>query len=405
MGTGHITISIWCHRKDMIVVVFFLWIGCSMRAFALLAVCLGCVGSLSLAGDLDIPTIDLDQREDLQVVVDRQPGQYLGHPTTLLLEDGKTILCVYPKGHGKGAILYKRSSDGGATWSDHLPTPKSWETSKETPTIHRVVTADGKKRILLFSGLHPVRQSISDDDGVTWSELQPIGNFGGIVTMASVVPVLSKPGHYTALFHDDSRFFYPRPNLVKGRFTLYQTTTTDAGDHWSDPAPIFVSSDIHLCEPGAVFSPDKKQIAVLLRENRRKANSHILFSNDETASWSNPRPVPNSLTGDRHTAQYLPDGRLFISFRDIPSQGNTSPTANSWVAWVGRYEDLVQGTPGDFRILLKKNYKSGDCAYPGVEVLPDGTVVTTTYGHWIKDQAPYILTVRLKIPEIERLPK
>jgi hypothetical protein len=36
-------------------------------------------------------------------------------------------------------------------------------------------------------------------------------------------------------------------------------------------------------------------------------------------------------------------------------------------------------------------------------VLPDGTVVTTTYGHWIKDQAPYILTVRLKIPEIEKL--
>ncbi|MFM7975696.1 MAG: exo-alpha-sialidase, partial [Pirellula sp.] len=217
------------------------------------------------AGDVEVPTIDLDNREDLQVIVDRQPGQYLGHPTTLLLEDGHTILCVYPKGHGKGAILYKRSTDGGKTWSDHLPTPKSWETSKETPTIHRVVTADGKKRILLFSGLYPVRQAISDDDGMTWSELEPIGDFGGIVTMASVVPILSKPGHYTALFHDDSRFIHAKPNPVRSRFTLYQTTTLDAGDHWSAPAPIFVSSDVHLCEPGAVFSPDKKQIAVLLR--------------------------------------------------------------------------------------------------------------------------------------------
>jgi hypothetical protein len=360
------------------------------------------IGTWTFAGDVEVPTIDLDDRRDLQVIVDRQPGQYLGHPTTLLLEDGKTILCVYPKGHGKGPILYKRSDDGGVTWSNHLPTPKSWETSKETPTIHRIVKADGKKRILLFSGLYPVRQSISDDDGASWTELKPIGNFGGIVTMASVVPVLSKPGHYTALFHDDGRFFNAKSNPVRGRFTLYQTTTTDAGENWSDPAPIFVSSEVHLCEPGAVLSPDKKQIAVLLRENRRKANSHIVFSNDEMNSWTAPRALPNALTGDRHTAQVLPDGRLFISFRDIPSQGNTSPTANSWVAWVGRYEDLVSGKPGDFRILLKRNYKSGDCAYPGVEVLPDGTVVTTTYGHWEKDQAPYILTVRLKVPEIEK---
>ncbi len=368
-----------------------------------IAIWLLSAGSWNLAGDVEVPTIDLDNRSDLQVVVDRQPGQYLGHPTTLLLEDGKTILCVYPKGHGKGAILYKRSSDGGMSWSDHLPTPKNWETSKETPTIHRVLTKDGKKRILLFSGLHPVRQSISDDDGLSWTELAPIGGFGGIVTMASVVPVLSKPGSYTALFHDDGRYIHPRPNPVRGRFTLYQTTTSDAGDNWSDPAPIYVSSEVHLCEPGAVFSPDKKFIAVLLRENRRKANSHIIFSSDEMATWTQPRPLPNALTGDRHTAQYLPDGRLFISFRDIPSQGNTSPTANSWVAWVGHYDDLVKGTPGDFRILLKKNYKSGDCAYPGVEVLPDGTVVTTTYGHWEKDQSPYILSVRLKVPEVEKL--
>ena len=93
-----------------------------------------------------IPLVDLAGQTNRQVIVDREPGQYLGHPTTVLLEDGKTILCVYPKGHGKGAILYKRSTDGGRTWSGRLPTPKSWETSLETPTIHRVVDASGKKR-------------------------------------------------------------------------------------------------------------------------------------------------------------------------------------------------------------------------------------------------------------------
>ena len=56
-----------------------------------------------------IPTIELDNRTDLQTIVDQEDGVYLGHPSTVLLEDGKTILIVYPKGHGKGEIVNKRS--------------------------------------------------------------------------------------------------------------------------------------------------------------------------------------------------------------------------------------------------------------------------------------------------------
>ena len=85
--------------------------------------------------------LDLNGDSQRQIVVDREQGQYLGHPTTVLLEDGKTMLCVYPKGHGRGAIVYKRSTDGGLTWSKRLPTPESWATSKEVPTLHRVVDA------------------------------------------------------------------------------------------------------------------------------------------------------------------------------------------------------------------------------------------------------------------------
>ncbi|SVB25952.1 uncharacterized protein METZ01_LOCUS178806, partial [marine metagenome] len=65
-----------------------------------------------------IPVLDLNHRLDLQVIVDKESGVYLGHPTTVLLEDGKTILAVYPKGHGAGEIIYKRSLDGGKTWSN-----------------------------------------------------------------------------------------------------------------------------------------------------------------------------------------------------------------------------------------------------------------------------------------------
>src|SRR5262245_41034957 len=121
------------------------------RTFLLATLLAACFSSPGLAQErpFSIPTIDLNDQKERQVVVDREEGQYLGHPTTLLLEDGKTILCVYPKGHGRGAILYKRSTDGGKTWSERLPTPRSWETSLETPTLHRVVDASGKKRLIL----------------------------------------------------------------------------------------------------------------------------------------------------------------------------------------------------------------------------------------------------------------
>jgi hypothetical protein len=116
-----------------------------------------------------IPIVDLADQTHRQSVVDREAGQYLGHPTTVLLEDGCTIIAVYPKGHGRGAIVMKRSPDGGRSWGERLAVPESWATSKEVPTIHRVVDRQGVKRLILFSGLHPIRMAVSEDDGESWS--------------------------------------------------------------------------------------------------------------------------------------------------------------------------------------------------------------------------------------------
>ena len=57
-----------------------------------------------------IPLVDLAFEVKRQIVVDQEIGQYLGHPTTCLLEDGQTVLCVYPKGHGKGVIYWEGTS-------------------------------------------------------------------------------------------------------------------------------------------------------------------------------------------------------------------------------------------------------------------------------------------------------
>ena len=361
----------------------------------------------------DTAFIDLADDHYRQTVVDHQHGQYLGHPTTVLLEDGQTILTVYPKGHGKGGIVYKRSNNGGLTWSDRLPTPKSWATSREVPTLYRVVDATGKKRLIMFSGLYPIRMAISEDDGATWSELDAIGDFGGIVAMGCLIEQNTAPGHYLALFHDDGRFI--REDSKKQSpvvFTLYQCRSTDGGLTWSQPETIYKSSDLHLCEPGVVRSPDGRQLAVLLRENSRRKNSHVIFSDDEGDHWSDPRELPITLTGDRHTGKYAPDGRLFISFRGItPGNKNVRgsneiegpmPNAGDWAGWVGRYEDIVNGTPGQYVLRIMDNRKGHDTTYPGVEILPDGTFVTVTYGHWTAHEPPYIMAVRFHLDELDR---
>ena len=344
-----------------------------------------------------IPIVDVSNDTSRVVVVDREPGQYLGHPTTVLLEDQRTMIAVYPKGHGRGAIVMKRSTDAGLTWSERLPVPESWATSKEVPTIHRVVDKAGVKRLILFSGLYPIRMSVSEDYGQSWSELAPIGDFGGIVAMGCVIPLAD--GDYLALFHDDGRFF--RADGVRtDQMHVYATRSSDGGLTWGEPRIIAHHPEAQLCEPGFLRSPDGKTIAVLLRENSRQFNSFVIFSRDEGLTWSKPRQLPAALTGDRHVARYAPDGRIFVTFRDTARE---SETQGDWCGWVGEWKDIVEGTEGWFRVRLQDNWHEWDCAYPGLELLPDGTFVATTYGHWSELDEPYIISVRFKLEELDAI--
>jgi hypothetical protein len=344
-----------------------------------------------------IQSLDLAADAGRQVTVDRDPAQYLGHPTTALLGDGRTILCAYPEGHGRGAIRIVRSEDGGRSWSKPHPVPASFATSLETPTLHRFTKPDGSERVLLFSGLYPARVSHSDDGGRTWTELAPIGDFGGIVVMSSVVRLAD--GSLAALFHDDGRFL-KQGGKAAGTFTLLQSVSRDLGQTWSAPTSLWSGSDVHLCEPGAVRSPDGRELALLLRENRRRSESHAMFSGDEARSWSAPRPVNAALTGDRHVGAYALDGRLVLTFRDMAKD---SPTKGDWMAWVGRYEDIGASASGQYRVRLMDNHHEYDCGYAGLEILDDGTFVATSYGHWVKGEKPYVASVRFTLAELDAL--
>ncbi|MFZ2875054.1 MAG: sialidase family protein [Phycisphaerales bacterium] len=377
------------------------------------------VAGSPVANATSVVRLDLDRDAAWQTVVDKEAGVYLGHVSTVLLDDGRTILAAYPKGHGKGPIVLKRSEDGGKTWSPRLPVPESWATSLETPTLFRVGKSERGESLILFSGLYPVRAARSADGGRTWTELAPIGEFGGIVAMGGLAATGGAgDGKFAAFFHDDGRFFGAKGKAT-GTFTLYQTDTADAGTTWSAPRAIWSGSDIHLCEPGVVVSPDGKTIALLLRENRRVKNSHVMFSTDKAATWSAPVELPAALTpltGDRHIGAYAKDGRLVVTFRCMAKD---DPWKGDWVAWVGSWDDLARVAPGTaapgqsrhgpppsapkYLVRLKDNLTSWDCAYAGLESLADGTLVSTTYGTWAVGEQPSILSVRFTLAELDAM--
>jgi hypothetical protein len=74
-------------------------------------------------------------------------------------------------------------------------------------------------------------------------------------------------------------------------------------------------------------------------------------------------------------------------------------TGRSSCRRAGGHDDLVGGRDGQYRVRLMDNKDDRDGAYPSVEVLPGGTFVTTTDGHWEQEKAPYTLSVRSTLKE------
>lgn len=320
------------------------------------------------------PTLDLSEDTARQVVIAQGTAEeYQGHPTTLLLPDGKTMLCVWTHGHGGGCGPMKRSEDGGKTWSELLPVPENWQQVKNCPALYRLKDPQGVTRLFVFAGQGPdgtMQQSISTDEGKTWSPMKS----NGLVTVMPFCTIMPVDGGKRLIGLSNTR----RPGETKDKKSnvVTQSESTDGGLTWSPWRILVDLGDLKPCEPEVLRSPDGKQLLCLIRENIRTQPAHFITSDDEGKAWSEVKALPPGLHGDRHKAVYAPDGRLVICFRDM---GAKSPTRSHFVAWVGRYEDITSGKDGEYKIKLLHSHKGSDCGYPGLELLLDGTLVATTY--------------------------
>lgn len=399
----------------------------------IVAVCFILFGPSSFTGsDYTIPELDLSVMPDevkgtefeylYNLATVDNTNDYMAHPDSVLLDNGN-ILTFYPKGHGKGAILNKISTDGGKSWTETVPnTPESWENSLETPTVYRLEFSDGSPdKLILISG-NPkwpdtdtpggFECSISEDEGKTWSEFQrfySLEDENGVVPIVAMASLtrLKENGKFVdkwmGFFHDSD--FYNYKTIL--------TFDENGNMQWSKPEKYFAKyRDIELssnmCEVEVIRS-DKGQgdeLCLITRSNSKKINSMISFSTDEGKTWSEPKEAPAALNGERHKAEYTSDGRLFITFRSIergkkaqlfakPADRKQGWISEGLIAWVGTYEDLKNGTEGDYRIKLAHIYVDGqkkpqyyaeaDTGYCGNVVLADDTIVVCGYGKFSPD--------------------
>ncbi len=344
------------------------------------------------------PVVDLSVDTARQTVIAAgTTNVYQGHPMTVLMADGKTIFAVWCINHGGAAGPMARSDDGGKTWTrldDQMP--EGFRTHQNCPSIYRLTDPQGKERVWVWSAARGSRRGLampsimSEDGGVTWKEMPPLGDaFRCVMAFSSIVQL--KGGAYLGLFHRG-------PNGAdRAPLEVVQSVTKDGGFTWCDPRVVAKVEGKNPCEPYVFRSPDGNELCCLLRENTHKDYSLVMFSTDEGATWSTPNDTSWALTGDRHRGVQTQDGRLVIAFRD---QAPFSPTKGHFVAWVGTYDDIRQGKPGQYRVKLLHGHKLFDLGYPGMELLPDDMIVATTYiKYWSDERKHSVVCTRFKLEE------
>lgn len=343
-----------------------------------------------------LPVIDISGDTKRHVVIAAGTDTiYQGHPTTVLMPDKKTMFAVWSVGHGGPCGPMARSEDGGLTWTrldDQLP--EGYSKHRNCPSIYRMVDPNGKERLWVYSAHPDMPRIVSEDGGKTWKEMEALGHdYRCVMTFSSVVKM--KDGSYLGMYHRGPDGKDRSPLIV------LQTLTLDGGVTWSKPEVVAEVAGKDPCEPFVFRSPDEKELCCLMRENKHNGRSLMMFSCDEGKSWSRPVDTPWGLTGDRHMGVYAPDGRLVISFRD---KALKSPTAGHFVAWVGTYDDIKNGNSGQYRMKLLHSNAGGDCGYPGMELLSDGTIVASTYIKYRQGEEKHsVVSTRFKMTEIDAL--
>ncbi len=373
------------------------------------------LGSQSLSDDI---------REDYTYAVidrdgDKKDGEkYLAHPDMInLIKDGKDVQYVfYVNGHGRGETRIKKSVDNGKSWEPISNLPSSFQNTQETPCAYTLNFNNGSTKYILISGrpgwsTFPKKGEGFDvsisSDLENWSEHENFygpmakeskyyakkGTWNCIVAMASLVRV-KENGEFVdkwiGFFHDYD-------------YSIYSTVLTFEKEKmkWSKPVKVFdayrnIEKKVGLCEPLVLRSPDRKELLMLMRANKKNSHSMYSISVDEGKTWSQPQETSLNLTGERHKAIQLDDSRFMITMRKIDYYNGEIKKSNfysrGFCAWIGNYEDIKSRDDGIGDLIkIEHTYNgneklgpvaNGDTGYAGIIKTQTGDIIVASYGRF-----------------------
>ena len=348
-----------------------------------------------------MPFVDLSGETDRQfVIAEGTPKFYNGHPTMTACESPDHLIAVWTSEHAGPCGPAAESLDGGRTWTridERLPA--EWKKAINCPSIYYMKGPDGKGRLWAWANAFGKRELksmmpsvMSEDDGKTWKLMPPLGEkFRCVMAFTSVVRL--PDGRHFAAFHRSQKALTSgwqdvAPHEVAGSFS------TDGGFTWSDP--FVVASDPTgeewYCEPGVFLSPDGTELCCLLREQHRGL-SRMCFSKDFGKTWSKPVPTSRGVSGHRHVAHVLPDGRVAVALRSWYQPLENPRRDPHFGCWIGPYSSIRAGTDADAMMVKllepkpgKAGYGSWDTGYPAFAINAAGEIVAATYIHYRPDE-------------------
>lgn len=332
-------------------------------------------------------------------------SRYEAHPSTVMLSDDKTILAFWDVRQGGPCGSAAISKDAGRSWTRiDGRLPEEFLDCHDEPKAWRFLDPKtGRDRIRVFASYgtadeydwrgpasRPQAEAmpsiLSEDGGVTWRYLPPLGaDFACVVGFSGMVRLAD--GSYLGAFSRGEN-----PNGDGGEYCLMGSFSRDGGMTWEKPFVLAKKDGRSFFMPTLFRAPDGKEICCLAID-WCGGKAWTSFSSDEGKTWSEPSQAIDELEGGEHSVGVLPDGRVVVAFhREDEIRG-----------WIGSYGAL-RGRPKGVDHVMRIVHNYGDGAAvgsPNVHVRKNGEIIVIAHSQFdLRRPMPAVVAMRFTAEEV-----